>query len=47
MGGLGQYYFGPLRDLRVIDYVSQGENKLPGYDKVRDSLLADAEGGED
>jgi len=44
LGGLGQYYFGPLRDLRIIDYVSQGENRLPGYDKQRGSLLADAFG---
>jgi hypothetical protein len=44
LGGLGQYYFGPLRDLRIIDYVSQGENSLPGYDKIRGSLLADAFG---
>lgn len=44
LGGLGQYYFGPMRDLRVIDYVSQGENRIPGYDKHRGSLLADAFG---
>jgi hypothetical protein len=44
LGGLGQYYFGPLRDLRAIDYVSQGENRLPGYDKLRGSLLADSFG---
>src|SRR5208337_358762 len=42
--GLDEYYFGPLRDLRIIDYVSQGENQLPGYDKIRGSLLADAFG---
>jgi hypothetical protein len=44
LGGLGQYYFGPLRDLRIIDYVSQGESPLPGYDKIRGALLADAFG---
>jgi len=42
LGGLGQYYFGPLRDLRVLDYASQGEDALPGYDKVRGGALADA-----
>jgi len=42
LGGLGQYYFGPLRDLRIIDYTSGGEGALPGYDKVRGDALADA-----
>jgi hypothetical protein len=44
LGGLGQYYFGPLRDLRVVDYASQGEDAVPGYDKVRGAALADAFG---
>jgi hypothetical protein len=44
LGGLGQYYFGPLRDLRVLDYTSEQERSLPGYDKVRGSALADAFG---
>jgi hypothetical protein len=34
LGGLGQYYLGPLRDLRVVDYASQGEGALLGYDKA-------------
>jgi hypothetical protein len=44
LGGLGQYYFGPLRDLRVLDYTVERERSLPGYDKVRGSALADAFG---
>ena len=44
LGGLGQYYFGPLRDLRVLDYASEGDTNLPGYDKVRGAALADAFG---
>lgn len=44
LGGLGQYYFGPLRDLRVLDYTSEKEGALPGYDKVRGGALADAFG---
>ena len=44
LGGLGQYYFGPLRDLRVLDHTSQGEGALPGYDKVRGAALAEALG---
>src|SRR5690348_13607487 len=44
LGGLGQYYFGPLRDLRVLDYTSDEDGGLPGYDKTRGSLLADAFG---
>ena len=44
LGGLGQYYFGPLRDLRVLDHTSQGEGALPGYDKVRGAALAAALG---
>lgn len=42
LGGLGQYYFGPLRDLRVLDYTSEQDRSLPGYDKVRGAALADA-----
>ena len=44
LGGLGQYYFGPLRDLRVLDLVSSGEGSIPGYDKTRGAALADAFG---
>jgi hypothetical protein len=44
LGGLGQYYFGPLRDLQVLDYTSEQDGGLPGYDKVRGSSLADAFG---
>jgi len=44
LGGLGQYYFGPLRDLQVLDYTSERDGGLPGYDKVRGSSLADAFG---
>ncbi len=44
LGGLGQYYFGPLRDLRVLDHTSQGDGALPGYDKVRGAALAEALG---
>jgi hypothetical protein len=44
LGGLGQYYFGPLRDLRVLDYASDQDGGLPGYDKIRGSSLADAFG---
>lgn len=40
-GGLGQYYFGALRDLRVVDYASAGDRALPGYDKLRGSSLAE------
>jgi len=42
LGGLGQYYFGPLRDLRVLDYTSERDRSLPGYDKVRGAALAEA-----
>lgn len=45
LGGLGQYYFGPLRDLRVLDYTSAQEGAVPGYDKARGGALADAFGG--
>lgn len=44
LGGLGQYYFGPLRDLRVLDYTTEHERTLPGYDKSRGAALADAFG---
>src|SRR5579863_2399327 len=44
LGGLGQYYFGPLRDLRVLDYTSDEDGGLPGYDKIRGSPLADGLG---
>jgi hypothetical protein len=40
LGGLGQYYFGPLRDLRVLDH-HQGAG-YPGYDKERGGKLAEA-----
>jgi hypothetical protein len=40
LGGLGQYYFGPLRDLRVLDH-HQGAG-YPGYDKERGARLAEA-----
>jgi len=40
LGGLGQYYFGPLRDLRVLDY-HQGAG-YPGYDAERGRKLAEA-----
>lgn len=43
-GGLGQYYFGALRDLRVLDYTSERDGALPGYDKVRGGALAEAFG---
>ena len=40
LGGLGQYYFGPLRDLRVLDH-HQGAG-YPGYDDDRGRKLAEA-----
>lgn len=40
LGGLGQYYFGPLRDLRVLDH-HPGAG-YPGYDKERGRKLAEA-----
>jgi hypothetical protein len=45
LGGLGQYYFGPLRDLRILDYVDNNPQNPPGYDK--DLGLAIAEIFED
>lgn len=38
LGGLGQYYFGPLRDLRVLDH-HEGAG-YPGYDDQRGRKLA-------
>jgi len=40
LGGLGQYYFGPLRDLRVLDR-HEGAG-YPGYDDQRGRKLAEA-----
>lgn len=40
LGGLGQYYFGPLRDLRVLDR-HEGAG-YPGYDEQRGRALAEA-----
>jgi len=40
LGGLGQYYFGPLRDLRVLDYHEAAG--YPGYDEQRGRQLAEA-----
>ncbi|HWA72806.1 MAG TPA: hypothetical protein VG937_10740 [Polyangiaceae bacterium] len=40
LGGLGQYYFGPLRDLRVLDH--HGGAGYPGYDEQRGRKLAEA-----
>ena len=42
LGGLGQYYFGPLRDLRVLDHSPQGMGYPPGYDRERGKNLAEA-----
>ncbi len=42
LGGLGQYYFGPLRDLRVLDRSQQGARYPPGYDRERGQKLAEA-----
>lgn len=42
LGGLGQYYFGPLRDLRVLDHSHQGPGYPPGYDRERGQKLAEA-----
>jgi hypothetical protein len=42
LGGLGQYYFGPLRDLRVLDHSEQGAGYPPGYDRGRGRTLAEA-----
>jgi hypothetical protein len=40
LGGLGQYYFGPLRDLRVLDH--HEDAGYPGYDEQRGRKLAEA-----
>jgi hypothetical protein len=40
LGGLGQYYFGPLRDLRALDH-HEGAG-YPGCDDQRDRKLAEA-----
>ncbi|MFT3770135.1 MAG: hypothetical protein QM820_32300 [Minicystis sp.] len=40
LGGLGQYYFGPLRDLKVLDYVDSNPRNTVGYDKDRGVALA-------
>ena len=40
LGGLGQYYFGPLRDLRILDYIDNDRRKTPGYDRTRGAALA-------
>jgi len=45
LGGLGQYYFGPLRDLRILDRSPQGAGYPPGYDRTRGRLLAEAFAG--
>ncbi|MCC7542083.1 MAG: hypothetical protein IT379_38040 [Deltaproteobacteria bacterium] len=42
-GGFGQYYWGSLRDLRIVDSTPSG---VPGYDQTRGVALARAfEGG--
>ena len=33
--GLGQYNFGPLRDLRILDHSPHGICYPPGYDRKR------------
>ncbi len=42
LGGLGQYYFGPLRDLCILDHSHRGPAYPPGYDRERGPLLAQA-----
>lgn len=42
LGGLGQYYFGPLRDLRILDHSPEGAGYPPGYDRSRGCALAEA-----
>lgn len=44
LGGFGQYYFGPLRDLRVLDHSPRGPGYPPGYDRERGQKLAEAFG---
>ncbi len=41
LGGLGQYYFGPLRDLRVLDYIDNDRRRPPAYDRERGNHLAE------
>ncbi|MEZ4226811.1 MAG: hypothetical protein R3B13_38070 [Polyangiaceae bacterium] len=40
LGGLGQYYFGPLRDLKLLDYVDGNSKNAPGYDRERGAHIA-------
>lgn len=42
LGGLGQYYFGPLRDLLILDHAPQGIAYPPGYDRERGREVAEA-----
>jgi len=42
LGALGQYYFGPLRDLRVLDRSPHGVGYPPCYDRERGRALAEA-----
>jgi hypothetical protein len=42
LGGLGQYYFSPLRDLRILDHATEGVSQPPGYDRARGRDLAEA-----
>ena len=42
LGGLGQYYFGPLRDLRILDHSPEGVGYPPGYDREHGRILAEA-----
>lgn len=42
LGALGQYYFGPLRDLRILDRTDSGASALPGYDRDRGRALAES-----
>jgi hypothetical protein len=42
LGALGQYYFGPLRDLRILDRSPDGTGYPPGYDRERGRALAEA-----
>ena len=42
LGGLGQYYFGPLRDLRVLDRAPEGTAYPLRYDRDRGRRLAEA-----
>lgn len=42
LGGLGQYYFGPMRDLRVLDKSPKGDKYAHCYDRQRGGAIADA-----